>query len=150
MRAALAGGLGGVVCAGLIALPMVEALDRLSARRAEHLEALARLNAPAPTGEEALRFQADDAARAREFMAARVRRLAVANDVLVETMRAAPDGGPGIAQIELRLSGREKAVLAVADGIEREGGAVRWRSWRMSAPNEGAARIEGRLAGAWR
>lgn len=80
---------------------------------------------------------------------ARIERLARGGGVLIEAI------GPGavpapLVSIDLRISGPEKAVLALADTIERERPLLRFRAWRIASVEGGGVRLSGTLVGAVR
>lgn len=91
-------------------------------------------------------LRAADPVAARAAMMARVQRLAKAGGVLVEETNAiaAP---PGLAALRIRVSGAEKAVLALADAFEREVPLMRFRSWQIE-PIAGGVRLTGEAAAA--
>jgi hypothetical protein len=93
-----------------------------------------------------LALGAADPAAARAAMMARVQRLARAGGVLVEETNAiaAP---AGLAALRVRVSGAEKAVLALADAFEREAPLMRFRSWRVE-PIAGGVRLTGEAVAA--
>lgn len=142
-----AGVAGGGALALLLLWPAAGALDRLAtARHAQAVAAQAPATPPAlvagdlawPTGE----------ADAATMIAGELRARARAGGVLVERMEtlAAP---AGLVTLDVRLSGSERAVLALADGFERGTPFARWRSWRLSAA-PGGVRLQGELVAAWR
>lgn len=79
----------------------------------------------------------------------RIERLAQAGGVLVETLAPA-SAPPPLIGLRVRLSGPEKAVLALADAIEREQPVLRFRAWRMVPAEGGGVRLSGELVGAVR
>lgn len=73
------------------------------------------------------------------LLAANIRERARGGGVLVEEVTDV--SGPGrLAVLRLRLSGPEKAVLALADALERDAPLVRLRNWRLAAI-EGGVRL---------
>ncbi len=95
------------------------------------------------------RLAAGSAGAAQALTARRVRVAAKANGVLIETLKAAEPIGPGIARVELSMSGPEKAVLTLGDAVERGGRGVRWENWELAAV-PGGVRLTGTVAIAWR
>jgi len=82
-------------------------------------------------------------------LAQRVKRLAADGGVLVEQAARVP-GGEGLVRLRLRLSGPDKAVVALTDRIEREAPLLRFASWQVSALAGGGLRVEGEAVAAWR
>ncbi|WP_213981723.1 hypothetical protein [Sphingomonas sp. dw_22] len=136
----------------LIAVPFTDtALGVLSKARAER-EVLAAA-ARAPVGDVAvmapgLAIGASDTAAGRAAIMARVQALAKSGGVLVEETSAV-EVAPGLAALRIRVSGAEKAVVALADGLERGRPLVRLRSWQL-VPIPGGVRLSGEAVAAWR
>ena len=135
----------------LLAAPFVgTALGTLSVARAER-DALTA-EADAPRGAVAvmapgLAIRAADAAAARSAILNRVQVLARAGGVLVEEANPI-EVPPGLAALRIRVSGAEKAVVALADALERERPMVRLRSWQLvTVP--GGVRLTGEAVAAW-
>ncbi|MEI9928423.1 MAG: hypothetical protein WDN44_12910 [Sphingomonas sp.] len=84
---------------------------------------------------EGLAFAGDTAA-----LDAGIRARARSGGVLVEEIAALPSDGPVIA-VRVRLSGAEKAVLALVDGVERGTPLIRLRAWRLSPTADGGVRL---------
>ena len=147
----LAIGVGAGLIAALLLVPATgSALRELAAARAERarLGALAETPAAAsPLVAPGLALGTRDAAEGRAAIMARLERLAKAGGVLVEQMRAAQVPDP-LAAVRVRLSGPEKAVLALADTLERERPLMRLRSWRVE-PVAGGVRLTGDVVAAW-
>lgn len=146
-------GLGaGLVVAVLLAFPLADALERLRAARQTRADLTARLAAPPapvrPLVAPGLALTAPDRAAAARSLAARVREGAASAGVLVEALSSTA-AQPGLASARVRLSGQEKAVIAMLDGIERGSPLIRFRSWRVSALADGGVRVEGELVAAW-
>lgn len=136
--------------AGLLAIPTIAALDGLATARADRGTARADAAAtPGPVAVAAAAFPAGDAADARARLAARIRADAVRGGVLIETLAADPAAPAPLAVLILRASGSEKAVVALADTLERGAQPVRMTVWRLtSAP--GGVRLDARLVAPWR
>jgi hypothetical protein len=148
----LAFGLAAGLAAMLLLAPAVgESLGTLKAARTEHHGLLARKIAPAAASPLApgLTFEVADAAAARAAVMARVQALAKTGGVLVEetAAAAAPDG---LVALRIRLSGPEKAVLAFAEGMERQRPLVRLAGWRVEPVRGGGVRLTGEALAAWR
>ena len=153
-RATLIAGIGG----GLLALALLApatgtALGKLARAREAAGEARAAVRAPmvraAPLIAAGLRAPGGNETAAATALASRVRRLAAEGGVLVEQAARAP-GGEGLVRLRLRLSGPDKAVIALADRIEREAPLTRFSAWQMAALPGGGIRIEGEAVAAWR
>lgn len=145
-------GVGAGLVLALIAAPFTgAALGVLSKARAER-EVLAAA-ARAPVGDVAvmapgLAIGASDTAAGRAAIMARVQALAKSGGVLVEETSAV-EVAPGLAALRIRVSGAEKAVVALADGLERGRPLVRLRSWQL-VPIPGGVRLSGEAVAAWR
>ena len=143
---------GGLVGAALLAVPACEALDELRAARQVRMSLAARIAVPPaparPIVAPELAISGRDGATAARSLAGRIRGSAASAGVLVEalTLNARQ---PGIVTLRVRLSGREKAVIAMIDGIERGTPLTRFRSWRATALADGGVRVEGDLVAAW-
>lgn len=153
-RATLIAGIGGgLVAVALLAPATGTALGKLGRARDALAEARAAVRAPvrAPVQLTAagLRAPGGSEAAAAGALAARVRKLAADGGVLVEQAVRAP-GGEGLVKLQLRLSGPDKAVVALADRIERAAPLLRFAAWRASALPGGGLRIEGEAVAAWR
>jgi hypothetical protein len=140
----------GLVLALLSAPFAGTALGELSVARAER-DALATA-AKAPSGTVAvvapgLAIPARDAAAARAAMVNKVQALAKAGGVLVEETNAVAVP-PGLAALRIRVSGAEKAVVALADALERGRPLIRLRSWQL-VPIPGGVRLTGEAVAAW-
>lgn len=146
------GGIAGLAVALLLAPFTGSALGELAAARAEHarLSALAaRPAAPPPLLARGLELGVADAAAGRAAIMARVRQLSQAGGVLVEEMQAA-QAPEGVAALRIRISGAEKAVLALADALERGKPLMRMRTWRIEPIAEGGGvRLIGEVVAAW-
>lgn len=152
-RPTLIAGVGGGLLAVLLLAPAVgEALGALTRARADRAAVdMSGRTAPGvpPMVRSALRVPATSEAEAARAMAARIRSLAAAGGVLVEQADAA-GGGAGVARLRLRLSGPDKAVVALADRLDREAPLLRLRQWQVSALAGGGLRLEGEAVAAWR
>ena len=148
-RPILCGVLTGLLLAALLAPWTGSALGRLAKARAARASAAAAMAAPisaSPVLKPDLAFPHGDATAA---IRARVERLAHGGGVLVESIEPAPAPAP-LVMVQLRVSGPEKAVLVLADAIERERPLLRFRSWRVDAAEGGGVRLSGVLLGAVR
>lgn len=129
--------------AGLIAIALLvpvtgSALGELATARADRAKLAAAAAAPeAARPAMVVQGQAlgDPAA-----LAARIRELARNGGVLVEAL-SEPKGN-GLIAVSFRISGPEKAVVALADALERDAPLVRLRGWRMIAI-PGGVRLSG-------
>lgn len=153
-RATLIAGIaGGLVAVALLAPATGTALGKLERARAAVAQAQAVARAPTraavPLTAAGLRAPGGNEAAAARAQANRVRRLAAEGGVLVEQAEQAP-GGEGLVKLQLRLSGPDKAVVALTDRIEREAPLLRFASWRASALAGGGLRVEGEAVAAWR
>jgi len=54
-----------------------------------------------------------------------------------------------VAALRIRVSGAEKAVVALADALERGRPLMRMRSWRIEPIPEGGVRLIGEVVAAW-
>ncbi|HTG38663.1 hypothetical protein [Sphingomonas sp.] len=148
-RPVLAGAAVGMALSVVAWLLMLESLTLLDQRRVTAAGAAAATTMDAAP-DAPFRMRAGTQGAAQRAVATRLRRDAAANAVLVERIAGASPLGPGLARINVELSGSEKAVLIVADAIEREQPGVRWREWRLAAVSGGAVRLSGDVAIAWR
>ncbi len=148
-RAAWIGGGIGLALAALAWSGATDALARLDAARAVAADARAEAAPVDRLADAPWRLAAPSADTALARAAARLRADAKANGVLVERAAVAAPIGPGLARLDLSLSGPEKAVLAVADRIERTGQGARWERWKLVAV-PGGVRLTGSAALAWR
>lgn len=136
----IAWGVGGGLALLLALAPSVgTALGRLGAAREDRATLSAALAAPpaarGPLVAKGLALSDPQA------LVAQIRERARSGGVLVE--EAVPMQGSGaLITIRLRISGPEKAVIALADALEREAPLVRLRSWRLAAI-EGGVRLSG-------
>lgn len=146
------GGLAGLAAALLLAPTTGTALGSLAAARAEHarLAALAaRPASPPPLLAPGLGLHLADPAAGRAAIQQRVRGLAQAGGVLVEEMSVA-QAPAGVAALRIRLSGAEKAVVALTDALERGKPLMRLRTWRVEPITEGdGVRLTGEVVAAW-
>jgi hypothetical protein len=86
---------------------------------------------------------------AADFVA-RVRTLAIQNGVLAEEVEPLPAPPEGLSVLRVRLSGPEKAVVSLADSLERGTPLVRLRRWRLTALADGGVRLEAEAVAPWR
>ncbi len=152
-RASVAAGLGGgLIAAVLLAVPALDALVELWAARQVRANLAASIAAPPEPVRQlvapGLAIAAPDRAAAARTLAGRIRGSAASAGVLVEVLSPTPSQA-GIVTLQVRLSGPEKAVVAMIDGIERGAPLTRFRSWRASALADGGVRVEGEMVAAW-
>lgn len=148
-RPILWGVLAGLLLAALLAPWTGAALGTLAKARTARAVALATAAAPAANGpvlRPELAFPRRDAGAA---VRARIERLARAGGVLVESVTPVAAPAPLVA-VAFRISGPEKAVLALVDGLERDRPLVRFRDWRVVPAEGGGVRLSGTLIGAVR
>lgn len=153
-RATLIAGIaGGLAAVALLAPATGTALGKLERARAAATEARVAANAPVraavPLTAAGLRAPGGNEAAAAAALTQRVRRLAADGGVLVEQATRIR-GGEGLVKLQLRLSGPDKAVVALTDRIEREAPLLRFSSWQVTALTGGGLRIEGEAVAAWR
>jgi hypothetical protein len=141
----LALGVGaGLLVAALLTPLTGKALGELTAARAarSQLASAAAMPDRAPAlAVRGLALAAPDAAAGRAIMMARLQRLAKAGGVLVEETNAI-ETPEGLVALRVRVSGAEKAVLALADAFEREAPLMRFRYWSI-VPVAGGVRLSG-------
>lgn len=149
----IASGAGIGLLATLLLAPLTgTALGRLAAARAEHAQVSALAAAPAATPAllaPGLALRVGDVAAARGAMMNRIQALAKSGGVLVEETSAAR-APEGVAALRVRVSGAEKAVVALADALERDRPLMRLRNWRLEPVAGGGVRLIGELVAAWR
>ena len=153
-RATLIAGVGGGFLAiALLAPATGTALGQLSRARDAASGAKLVANAPAarpePLTAAGLRTPGGSEAAAARLLAGHVRRLAAEGGVLVEQASRA-QGDEGLVRLRLRLSGPDKAVIALTERIEREAPLARFATWRVMALPGGNVRLEGEAVAAWR
>lgn len=141
----------GLLLAAALALPMAGALDRLADAREtrDRYAAALRNPSPPPVVAPELALAAPDRASATRQLARQLRAAATAGGLLVETIAPADPGAPGLAALDLRLSGPEKAVLAFADRAERGRPIARFARWQVAAGEGGSIRLDARLVAPW-
>lgn len=148
----LAYGIGAGLLLALLLAPFTgTALGKLARARAERAALAVAARAPADTEAilaPGLALGAGDAAAGRAAILARIQRLARAGGVLVEESGPV-QVAPGLAGLRFRASGPEKAVVALADALERGRPLVRLRSWQI-VPIPGGVRLTGEAVAAWR
>lgn len=149
----IAGVVSGLAAVALLAPATGTALGKLARARDEAARTRIAANAPAaqpvPLTATALRAPGGGEVAAADALTARVRRLAAEGGVLVEQAARMP-ASDGLVRLRLRLSGPDKAVIALSDRIEREAPLLRFAAWRMNALPDGGLRIEGEAVAAWR
>ncbi len=148
-RPILSGVLIGLLLAALLAPWTGAALGALAAARAARAAAAASAAAPAVRPDIVPPDLAFARAGAERVLRARVERLAHGGGVLIEAMNPAA-AAPPLVQLEVRISGPEKAVLALVDAVERERPMARFRAWRIDPAEGGSVRLRGVLVGAVR
>lgn len=139
----------GLIVALLLAPATGDALGKLSAARADRQRLTTLIAAPSASPvllAPGLALGTPDPASARGAMMNRIQQLAKAGGVLVEETSAAR-APAGIAALRVRVSGAEKAVVALADALERSKPLMRFRSWRVD-PVPGGVRLTGDLVAA--
>ncbi|MCW3835739.1 hypothetical protein ACFQ1E_05590 [Sphingomonas canadensis] len=127
----------GLLLALLLAPATGGALGDLSRARADRAKAAA--DAAVPAGPQPALVAPGLVTGEAAALVARVRARAKDGGVLVEEAAELPVQG-ALARVRLRLSGPEKAVLALADSLEREPPLVRLAAWRID-PIEGGLRL---------
>jgi hypothetical protein len=142
----LAFGVGaGLVVAALLAPAAGTALGKLGAVRTERAQLAAQLAVPQgaqpPLLVSGLALSGDAAQ-----LAATIRERARSGGVLVEEVTNVSPAGR-LAVLRFSLSGPEKAVLALADALERDAPLVRLRGWKL-AGIEGGVRLTGEAVAA--
>jgi hypothetical protein len=145
------GGGAGLLVALLLAPALGTGLGRLAIARAEHARLLALGQLPADRAAlvaPGLALGVRDTADARAAIMARVQGLAKAGGVLVEESGAA-QAAAGLVVLRIRLSGPEKAVIALVDTLERGRPLMRLRSWRLEPLPGGGVRLIGKVVAAW-
>ncbi|MCH4892089.1 hypothetical protein GO308_03060 [Sphingomonas sp. SFZ2018-12] len=146
----------GIAVAGLLAsFPAVRAVNALATVRAERAALAAELAAGPPRStplvEPGRARVAAGRKAAQGMLADETRRRARAGGVLVERLDAATgQDAPGLAAIRVRLSGSEKAVLALVGELERERPVTRFRAWRLAADADGRLTLDAVLVAPWR
>lgn len=148
----IAVGAGAGLLVALLLAPLTgTVLGKLATARIEHARLAAVAADPAanpPLLAEGLTIHAADIAAARAAMMNRVQSLAKAGGVLVEETSAA-QASAGLVALRIRVSGAEKAVVALADAVERGRPLVRLRRWRIDPVAGGGVRLTGDLIAAW-
>lgn len=148
----LAIGVGAGLLAALLLAPATgTALGKLAQARAEHARLAAIAASPAaeqPLLAPGLEIRAADIAAARAAMMNRVQALARTGGVLVEETSAVP-AAAGLAALRIRVSGAEKAVIALGDALERARPLTRLRRWRLDPLPGGGVRLTADLVAAW-
>jgi hypothetical protein len=147
VRQILIGGAAGTALALLLIPSTGGALHELNAARVARGN-LAALAASPPGASSplapSLALAARDSDAARRALAARVERLARSGGVLVESVEGVSAPSP-IAMVRVRLSGGDKAVIALADAITRERPLMRFQTWRIVPAEGGGIRLTGEI-----
>ncbi|MDT8757107.1 hypothetical protein MZO42_00205 [Sphingomonas psychrotolerans] len=136
------GASAGLLVAALLASPTGKALDELAETRAARwklAQAAALPEHRSPLAASGVALAAPDVAAGRAVMMARLQRLAKAGGVLVEETSAI-EATDGLVALRVRVSGAEKAVIALADAFEREAPLMRFRRWSLE-PVAGGVRL---------
>lgn len=125
------GALAGLVLAAALAPATGTALGNLASARAERARLTAEIAAPATGGTPLV---APDLALqgGGDVLVARIRERARGGGVLIEEATPLKTEG-SLVMIRFRASGPEKAVIALADALERETPLVRLRTWKLIA-----------------
>jgi hypothetical protein len=130
----------GLLLALLLAPATGTALGKLAAVRDERAALASKvagpLLPPPPLVVSGLPLAGDAA-----LLAANIRERGRSGGVLVEEIANLPRPGR-LVVLRLRLSGPEKAVLALADSLERDAPLVRLRTWQLTGI-EGGVRLTG-------
>tara|TARA_B100000678_G_scaffold278266_1_gene272856 strand:- start:80 stop:529 length:450 start_codon:yes stop_codon:yes gene_type:complete len=93
-------------------------------------------------------LRAGDATEARAKLASSLRRAAAGQGVLVEAIDPMT-ADKGLVRFSVRLSGNEKAVIALADEIERQDPVTRFADWRIEAVAQGQVRLSAQMIAPW-
>lgn len=137
----LASGAGaGVLLALALAPATGSALGKLDAARADRAKLTAQLAEPQGPQPPLLVSGLPLGGNA-ELLVANIRERARSGGVLVEDIADVSPAGR-LVVLRLRLSGPEKAVLALADSLERDAPLVRLRGWEL-AGIDGGVRLTG-------
>lgn len=142
----LIGVAAGLAIAVVLAPATGTALGELAEARAERAKLTAELAAPqsnAPLVVPGLALTGGE-----DSLIARVKDRARGGGVLVEEARVL-NGAGSLLALRLRISGPEKAVIALADSLEREAPLVRLRTWKLEAI-PGGVRLTAEAVGAIR
>lgn len=135
----LATGLGiGLLLLLLLAPATGNALGKLAAARAERVRLAALVDGPQP-GAAALVVPGLAAGDDIALLVSRVRDRAHTAGVLVEEIKAGRAGG-ALIHLHLAFSGSEKAIVALADTLERDTVLLRFAQWRI-VPIQGGVRL---------
>lgn len=152
-RATLFAGFGGGLAAVVLLAPATATalgdLARARAAQAKAAVAAARPSAVTPLLASGMRTSGGSEVQAARTIIHRIRTLGAAGGVLVEQAEPLPAGG-GLVRVRLKLSGADKAVVALADRLEREAPLVRLDSWQVRALADGGVRLDGVAVAAWR
>ncbi|NLS27332.1 hypothetical protein S2M10_23270 [Sphingomonas sp. S2M10] len=148
-RPILWGLLAGLLLAAMLAPWTGAALGTLSKARTARAAALAALAEPVASGPIVRSDLAFAKASAVSTARARIERVARGGGVLVESVVPVSAPAP-LVMVGIRVSGPEKAVLALADALERERPLMRFRAWRIASAEGGGVRLSGTLVGAVR
>ncbi len=137
---------GGLALAAALAPATGTALGKLASARAERAALTRQLSAPESNA--ALVAPGLAITGGEDAVIARIRERARGGGVLVEEA-AVLKGSGSLLVIRFRISGAEKAVLALADSLEREAPLVRLGRWKLVAIS-GGVRLSAEAVGAIR
>ena len=137
---------GGLLLALILAPATGTALGKLAEARAERAKLTTELAAPESNA--ALVGPGLAITGGEDSIIARVRERARGGGVLVEEATVLKGSG-SLLVVRLRISGAEKAVIALADSLEREAPLVRLRTWKLVA-SPGGVRLNADAVGAMR
>ena len=130
----------GLLIALLLAPATGTALGKLASARDDRARLAAAIGAPTggppPMVAEGLALNGGT-----DALIARIREHARGGGVLVEEAKGLSETG-ALVVVRFRLSGAEKAVVALADSLEREAPLVRLRGWTLEAI-PGGVRLSG-------
>ncbi|MHA6720815.1 hypothetical protein ACX40Y_15375 [Sphingomonas sp. RS6] len=141
-------GLGGGIALALLLVPWaMGGVRELNAARTARADLAALAARPAEATSllpGALALPGGDAGKAQRQMAARLQALARGGGVLVEAIEPVAAPAP-MAMLRVRLSGGDKAVIALADAIVRERPLMRFQTWRIAPAEGGGVRLSGEI-----
>jgi len=121
---------GGLLLAAILAPATGTALGKLATARADRAKLTEQLAAPESNA--ALVAPGLALTGGEDSVIARIKERARGGGVLVEEATVLKSGG-SLLVVRFRISGAEKAVIALADSLEREVPLVRLRTWKLVA-----------------